>query len=782
MTMSSYNEEIAERNLDTKISRGEQYYAYVPTSKFQEEVALRNSYQSLDLPRASEDKQHRSWVSSGTDSSKANTPHTSWLQDNSRPTSKMPPPPATQTQPTRQQTHSAPLSSHPIVASPVNGSTLDGYHLSKAEVSQPRRPESAQQQYTDRSSSRMSTTSSITPVINLPGRTIMDLTAEEELEAVELDVKRNSGMQLAERAHLVDIRTPSKEKVPQVPSSAEDIMATEGSGTITPTPARVAAQAEQPLTTPERKRPISSFSMVNTVASFSPSVKTEQQPTVEDEVYETSSESQQRPEESAPRPTSVRSFHDQVTEPVMKPVPPNSQLAPHQAQTLKNRLSTVAETDWDSEGFDTAVETPSEIPQKQVLNGVPEEPKEVLEEVPAPLEEPAPPQLSTQTPSAAVKNIHSSPESLQSVDYINPSAAFGVRARDFAVTPSKPAVSSATEDMSTSKIKATTIEPHPVKAPKARTVSPPYAFDEEGFKRKQEQARAALIKLQQSLNEDFLPPPRTQSAPRQNRMNGVGQRRVQMTRTSTDPHGPVAPTAMFQLPNGVEDRGRTRPSISSAHVRGINIPHESNTSGTRHRDRHSRQPLQQSQPTASSRTRSDLGKGKGKEREIDAALFDLQRTAEEITATRLPIQHPPRSPLRERKGGSNSQGIFGYGFGQEGNKPNGVVQTPTSPGEVSLSSFPIAPSPDHARTNSLQSKPRGYVALHGRGESAASDADPFVDRVGGVMAGALKRRSSTTSQASQMTSASQYSIPFHMIPERGSSMRDSSVKEESVAG
>ncbi|KAI9873269.1 MAG: hypothetical protein M1823_007961, partial [Watsoniomyces obsoletus] len=41
----------------------------------------------------------------------------------------------------------------------------------------------------------------------------------------------------------------------------------------------------------------------------------------------------------------------------------------------------------------------------------------------------------------------------------------------------------------------------------------------------------------------------------------------------------------------------------------------------------------------------------------------------------------------------------------------------------------------------------------------------------------MSRRGSTQSQASAMTSSSQFSIPFHLIPERGSSMRDSMVRE-----
>lgn len=268
-------------------------------------------------------------------------------------------------------------------------------------------------------------------------------------------------------------------------------------------------------------------------------------------------------------------------------------------------------------------------------------------------------------------------------------------------------------------------------------------------------------------------------------MNGVGQRKVPTAWNASDPHGPVAPSSIPYQGNSVDDnRGRTRSSSSQG------LAHSDMTDSTsgsasavtiRAVGRGTLQPLR-SRPQVAPRAYtvdSPRGKGKGKESDIEAALFDLQRTAEEISG---PVRgssaqpRPPRSPLRDRKV-PNNQGIFGYGFGQ-GDYVGSIsqtIQTPTSPGEVSLSNFPSAPNPTIPREPPPRTRPPMNTTNNSRPGSSAGfranneiNGDPFIDK---APTNTIKRRGSTTSQASHMTSTSQYSIPFHMIPERGSSNR-----------
>ncbi|KPI39112.1 uncharacterized protein AB675_4681 [Cyphellophora attinorum] len=750
---SSYNEEVAERNLDTRVSRGDQYHGYVPTSKYQEEVAMRNSYHSSDAPRSSHDRQHRSWISSTTESgpSNRNTPHTSWFQDNSRPTSHVPP--ATTSQPLPPIRAS--LDSTSTNTAPVN-STLANYNLAKSEVDHP-----------PRSSSRMSSASN--NVINLSHRTIMDLTGDEEQDLAEIELKRSHDMRPGP-VQLVHVVSPAASRPPSENVGDSEISPTTAQevSPVTPlTPDRVAVHEKQlPKST-------STFSMINTVASVSPvtQAKLEEPPVSEAQTH------------TSPR---------QLTSP----------------EAAKNRLSTVTEADADANSSsgsrDPSIERP--VPNGHSADLKPTD--VVSEAVPT-----APSQNGTQsanlTPVPTAKSIHHSPESLQSVDFTNPSAAtWGIRTRDFAVHPSRAALSNeANIKAKVSKMNGSQADAEPLMTETIRPTST-YHFDEEAFKRKQEKARAALVKLQESLNEEFISPPRTQSAPRPNRINGVGQRRVPAYKDVVDPHGPVAPTSMFST-NGADDsRGRARPSSAQAQSRTSMTASDSAEPpivNARSAARGTRFPLQQSQSYTNTRPRpgDDLrGKGKGKERDIETALYDLQSTAEYITGAPPRVSsaqpRPPRSPLRERKAVSNSQGLHGYGFGQQHfftNNTQQKVQTPTSPGEVSLSNFPLAPSPTqfhrdqppprnhgygdqpygHARNGSndpfVEKKPMGSPSI-----ATATAPNPFVNshsNNNAIAAGpTIKRRGSTTSQASHMTSTSQYSIPIHMIPERGSSMRD----------
>ena len=764
---SSYNEEVAERNLDTRVTQADhQYYGYIPTSRYQEEVAMRNSYQSSDAPRSSHDRQHRSWISSGTESgpSKGNTPHTSWFHDNSRPNSHVPP--TSNPQPLSPIRDS--LESTSTAAVPPN-SILANYNLSKSEVSQPHAIDQAQ--HPTRSSSRMSSTSN---KINLQHRTIMDLTADEDHEATALELKTSRDMRPGPVQLVQAFSAASHQSVETATDTDMSPVTVQEITPITPLTPDGNVLRERVTKVTALPKSTSDFSTINTVASYSP-------------------RSTDAPAAAIPL----------AVEPVASIVPPSPDLA-------KKRLSTVTQNDATAEKNTLP---PAEAINEIVPNGTADE---------GALEPPASSTspftyhtLTTLTPLQAAKNIHSSPESLQSVDFTNPSAAFGVRARDFAVQPSKSALKSergANTSAKVSRANATNIETEPAPTENDRSLSP-YTFDEEAFKRKQEQARAALIKLQASLNEEFIPPPRTQSAPRPNRMNNLGQRRMPGGRDVTDPHGPVAPSSIFQTTNGPDDgRGRSRPNGIQTQSRpkaaaGEGVASSASVVTMRAVGRSARQPLQQSQSyTIPPRTHvlSEQFQGKGKARDIDIALFDLQRTAEEITGIPPPRvssaqPRPPRSPLRERKAAPNGHGLFGYGFGQPdlANDVSQKVQTPTSPGEVSLSNFPLAPSPTQLQRESFSRGNSGYASHHAHArDSSVNSNDPFVEnKIKNATSSAttnlppfapgassVKRRPSITSQSSHMTSTSQYSIPFHMIPERGSSMRDSLVQEVDAVG
>lgn len=770
---SAFNEEVAARNLDTKVTRTVQQPDYVPTSKYQEEVAVRNSYRrSSEAPRSSADRNHRSWISSGTESgpSRGHTPHHSWSKTISDSPNDLP----------FTSGPKATTAPHPYPSVSDAPGTVDvrlaGYSLSRSEVSQPRQAE----YQPPRSSSRMSATSSQIPVITLAHRTIMDLTASDDEDSQpqsqpsqppKADAQPSVPEQLATR------QLPPQEQQQQPP----DTSGRNQPDALNPPVATVLQQAEynpvqvvsqmEPLQTPETapKQQSISFSTISTLASLPP----------------------------ASQPAAQASSKAQLTS-------RRDHVAGQLAVPASNRLSTVNETESDGENG------PGEI-------SMPTSPEPVVKDsTPATNHEPAVPSNDVPSttaaqgrPQANLKDIYSSPESLQSSDFTHPSNAFGVRTRDFALSPSKssPRVErEANTKAKVSKVGSGSSEPD---APVSMTNgvgsnATAELFDEDAFKKKQDQARAALVRLQQSLNEDFSPPAREQAPARPNRMNGVGQRRVLAARTSSDPNGPVAPSSVFaqtrdHYPSGVDGYDETStPSIHTQAPRPTLHAQPSSSSSTTARpsgrSASSRPPLQQSQSNIQMRARSADKKGKGKEREIDVALFALQRTAEEITGG------PPRaasahgryvhSPVPSDRRAGSVAGAYDRGaFDRAANgfapgyfdlkrpapsKQHSHGPVPPSPGDVSLSNFPTAPQQHY---QAQPSSPAPVVPSGPRGNGYQQRGDSVVEKdfASGV---SLKRRGSATSQASRLTGASQYSIPFHMIPERGSSVRDAIVQEK----
>lgn len=785
---SAFNEEIAARNLDTRVARASQHNDYVPTSKYQEEVAVRNSWRSsTEAPRSSGDRNHRSWISSGTESgSGGHTPHHSWsnaVQGPYRPsvvtetqhTSYQPalaeedwPTPTYNSVNSKEQPPTDMPGEHGISSGQMGTTNagLANYHLSRSEVSQPCQADHP----STRPSSRLSATSSQTPVINLAHRKIMDLTGSDDddsqdqtpptqarkgdAQATIPDQSENQQQQ-QEREYTAD----GQEPIPlgaRGPSEPEDVQ---------PAPVQVITQMApqgQVKQQPTPKKPSSSFSIVSTLASLPPAEQAAAQPS-------------SKPQAAARR--------DHVA----------AQLA--SVPTAANRLSTVNETETEVEDSAGDISTPTSPEQIEKNQG----PLPSLARLPAGVSQTDDTLVAEglrNVPQTAPKTLYTSPESLRPVDFVNPSNAFGVRTRDFAVTPSKP--QPRTEREANTKAKVSKIGSGATDENTAGSVTNgytsdalPYSFDEEAFRRKQEQARAALIKLQQSLNEEFLPPPREPPPPRPNRMNGVGQRRVPNPRTVSDPHGPVAPSSIFtqgreHAVNGTDppDSGAApAPSIATRVKRpDLHAQASGSSSSTVRaggRGAH-RPPLQQSQSNVQYRARSADKKGKGKEREIDIALAGLQRTANEIAG-------PPRAASahgryahesvydqKHRSAADGTDWQNGYGHSQKEIKRPSTsnhshAPVPPSPGDVSLSNFPVAPHHTQAASPGPH-VPRG-PANHGHQHNNSIGERDFASE-------RLRRRGSATSNASQLTSTSQYSIPFHMIPERGSSMRDSLVREE----
>ena len=131
--------------------------------------------------------------------------------------------------------------------------------------------------------------------------------------------------------------------------------------------------------------------------------------------------------------------------------------------------------------------------------------------------------------SNASDYVYTTPESLKSNDFTDPSLAFGVIARDFALSPTRKQnyntlKKAAQREESTSDKVAPSLRKilpagqdkivhHissftlPIKQPRSRQSSRDYiAFDEDAFQRKQEEARAAFIRLERDLQETFTFP------------------------------------------------------------------------------------------------------------------------------------------------------------------------------------------------------------------------------------------------------------------------------------
>lgn len=154
--------------------------------------------------------------------------------------------------------------------------------------------------------------------------------------------------------------------------------------------------------------------------------------------------------------------------------------------------------------------------------------------------------------------IYETPESLKSIDFTNPSRAFGVNTRDFAATPiKKPAIERARSswESGTSQASVATsttthsqtaqvfqhISSMQLPAKKVtikRTPREQKDFDEEKFAQRQAEARAAILRLEKSLQEDF-------SFPFASLGSTSIKGPVHYRELSLEDGGPTAPTSRF---------------------------------------------------------------------------------------------------------------------------------------------------------------------------------------------------------------------------------------------
>ena len=376
--------------------------------------------------------------------------------------------------------------------------------------------------------------------------------------------------------------------------------------------------------------------------------------------------------------------------------------------------------------------------------------------------------LASQTPQV----LYTSPESLSSGDFIDPSRSFGVLTRDFASTPSRhsvprsqlphqSALASASGHSSVSETKRPMSQPvtaheqkrtprnlgfehksdgissklhelpafyEPSSSPQLDHVDTPVeelkasSFDEAEFARKQTQARAALLRLQMSLEEQYdMSPGRPDSSTQRH----VARQILDQTRKPqpAEKKTSTPPTSMYYEKKEYDRKVKpNRPA-----------------------------PLR-----AQSEDAMKAGNGYSYEKAGPNTFAQTVYSAVTIT---LPNTRALTAPYAKSPSAGSASHSFNYSNSATANDrsrahstlPNPpltpVLPSP-APTEVSLSSFPMPQSPEN------------------RGRRRA--ADPERPRTA--------RMQSTKSSVASI--ASVYSIPHHMVPARDSSRRDSALYEQ----
>ncbi|KAL6251682.1 hypothetical protein RBB50_001892 [Rhinocladiella similis] len=809
--MPGYNEDVAERNLDlNRVAMESTHSQTPPPSKYAEEVAARNAYPPLRERRSTNttlsspgrhfDESAPSGLSRDLSSRVSDYPSGSAGSDNPE-WSRFQPLPRSHDMHSRQPSERSwqprsPMRELPAVAQGppgpllahhvhhVNRSTenlhdrmiaarsagipsqldqneaLRSYKLSATEVMQASRPPTSRpgtaisvaggarrNDHPLRSQSSMSNTS-VKRAINLPHRTIMDLTGtDSDVFSEHAGEPTYSSALPVGQAQIDTTRPTYRSTIENPPSAPESIdlrtnpslstevhtdVPEEFSHNQSPAP----SVSEFTVRSTPTKVPTSSeLSSISTLASSAPHTSVLIQP------KETAGASNFNKQQSLGQEFPVR--NEQVDHLLS-----DSQGRPTSSSHVADRKH-ITETGKAHEGnHDKAAEGAAvrtirdERPQADIEVN-PNRPREDFANL-SHREDLPTSQTYARTP----------PEIVPPVDFVDPGRSFGVQSRDFASTLPKPGLTSVPEDTESSndsraqhakntRYRSASHDPNTGRTPLRGRDQPKFSlyqstFNEDEFAQKQADARAALIRLQESLNENFLTHP-TLAA--------------RSSRPAAPQHAfsysdgkPVAPSTIFA-------QVRNSPPVPAKAKFSADIPTEVDRSERpKPVSYHSLTTL----PDPRERQRNGHavsfdGRKSGKQSNnpgFDGPGPSVLNLEQEVTN---PLPLPP--PLH----------INGRRFQHFDRQP-----VPPSPGEVSLSSFPLpvsSPRPTMSSETTLAESTDPIKSTTGQSR-AHSQQSSDGSRV-------LRRQ---TSQQSQASSASVF-IPYHMVPDRSSSIRDRSVME-----
>lgn len=284
-------------------------------------------------------------------------------------------------------------------------------------------------------------------------------------------------------------------------------------------------------------------------------------------------------------------------------------------------------------------------------------------------------------------------------------------------------------------------------------VSPHYqsTFDEAEFAQKQAEARDALVRLQLSLNENFLSHPNQIPIVRSTKNSPS---RHQYSFSDGKPAAPSSIFAQFRETSPVPADTRAEPNNPR--------PETSYHRQTTVRPQNSPPPALRESRANSMRNKDEI-----REKRNRRVQLELDGPGPSIVNDEQKQYAPYPPPLH-----LGSQAAYQRLSQQQ----TYIPPSPASPGEISLSSFPIPGSSPRQTTQSPPPLASPTERQHGsRPPSENASHTSFPTNIPGMKERILKRQSSLRSQAS---SASVFSIPVHMIPDRSSSIRDRSVMED----
>jgi hypothetical protein len=253
------------------------------------------------------------------------------------------------------------------------------------------------------------------------------------------------------------------------------------------------------------------------------------------------------------QPTSYQTHRAGVSRAVHE-APNTTALEPQTLSEISNSESSAAERDNSSESTTSGSTGKSAM----VSSLTDSQPASVHSQVTLPIDSSA-----GTSPQQDQQQVFATPESLKSSDFTDPSGAFGVMARDFAVSPThgrnhdllrktaQPQRESAPGKLTpimTTKLPAgqEKVVHHissitlPTKQPRSRqTGHGLIAFDEDSFQRKQAEAHAALLRLERDLKENF-----TFAFDSLNKSSGKGAP-LHFRDPSLEEGAPIAPVSRF---------------------------------------------------------------------------------------------------------------------------------------------------------------------------------------------------------------------------------------------